>query len=318
MVVRRALLVGGGALLSSRGWAEGDGPLRLTLATATPGGGFPAYGAAFAQAVGEADPALTIETRNTRGSAENVPLLERGEVDLGLIQGEVAYDLLLRRGGEASTPKVVAAMYATAGLFVVRADGPLRALADLRGRPVVLGAAGSGLVVLSRAILRGEGIDPERDIVPITLERAGDGPAMVADGRAAALFGGGAGWPGFHAVADGPGGARFLAPSREAIGRILAIQPGMRRLEVPARTYRGQDSALVSVGSWSLVLCRADLSDWAAFRLARALDRGQEALARLLPQGRETRPEATVAAVPAAWLASGVARYLRESGYLTP
>src|SRR5206468_8055375 len=38
------------------------------------------------------------------------------------------------------------------------------------------------------------------------------GPKMVLDGRAAALWGGGIGWPGFDAVAKSDAGARFIAP----------------------------------------------------------------------------------------------------------
>lgn len=311
-MIRRTLLAVGLAAVAMPSRAEA--PLRLTLATATPGGGFPAYGAALSESVHEADPTLVVETRNTKGSSENVPLLERGEVDLGLVQGEVASEFLLRRGAEAGAPKVVAAMYATAGLFVVRADGPVRSVRDLRGRRVALGASGSGLTVLGRAFLRGEGIEGE--VEAITLDRAGDGPAMVADGRVAALFGGGIGWPGFRAVAEGPGGGRFLAPSAEALGRILAANPGMRRLDVPAGSYQGQDAPLVSAGSWSLILCRPDLPEEAGHHFARALDRAREGLARRLPQGRETAPANTVSAVDPAWLHPGVRRHLREAGYI--
>src|ERR1700694_3922632 len=85
-------------LASSRGSGESVSPaqslLTLTLGTATPGGGFPVYGAAFAQTVHEVDPTITIETRNTKGSAENVPLLEEGKLDLALVQGEAAYAAL--------------------------------------------------------------------------------------------------------------------------------------------------------------------------------------------------------------------------------
>lgn len=63
----------------------------VLLGTATPGGGFPVYGAAFAATVNEVDPTLHIEARNTRGSDENIPLLEAGKLDLGLVQGEAAY-----------------------------------------------------------------------------------------------------------------------------------------------------------------------------------------------------------------------------------
>ena len=53
----------------------------ISLGTATPGGGFPLYGDAFAQVMNEADPTLSIEPRNTKGSTENIPLLEAGSLE---------------------------------------------------------------------------------------------------------------------------------------------------------------------------------------------------------------------------------------------
>ena len=43
-------------------------------------------------AVREADPTIAIKPVNTKGSAENVPLLEAGKLDLALVQGEAAYE----------------------------------------------------------------------------------------------------------------------------------------------------------------------------------------------------------------------------------
>jgi len=54
------------------------------LATATPGGGFPAYGDPYAQILNEMDATLAIETRNSKGSNENILALDAGTVDLGL------------------------------------------------------------------------------------------------------------------------------------------------------------------------------------------------------------------------------------------
>ncbi len=161
--------------------------MKLTLGTATPGGGFPVYGDAVIAAVREVDPALQIEPRNTKGSTENVPLLERNELDLALVQGEVAYEALQGVGRAPSPIRIVAAMYSTPGMFVVRADSPARTIEDLRGKPVAFGARGSGLVLLARYVLDGLGLDQERDFQAVYLERAGDGPAMVQDGRVAAL-----------------------------------------------------------------------------------------------------------------------------------
>src|SRR5215208_7942172 len=64
----------------------------ISLGTATPGGGFPLYGNAFAEVMNGADPTLAIEPRNTKGSNENIPLLEAGDLDIALVAGEPAYE----------------------------------------------------------------------------------------------------------------------------------------------------------------------------------------------------------------------------------
>ena len=287
----------------------------VILGTATPGGGFPVYGAAVADTVHETDPTLVIEQRNTKGSTENVPLLEAGRLDIALVQGEVAHEAFNGIGRAPANLRILAAMYSTPGMFVVRADSPYRRVEDLKGKPVIFGARGSGLVILAKYVLDGLGLDQERDFQAIYLDRAGDGPAMVLDGRSAALWGGGQGWPGFGAVAKGPAGARFIAPDADGIRRILAKHAFLKPMTVPASAYPGLTAALPSVGSWSFILARPDLSDDVAYRLARALHRGEGALARRLPQAEETTAANTFAAAPRPDLIhAGVVRYLREIG----
>src|SRR5262245_45023073 len=150
----------------------------VSLATATPGGGFPAYGQAFADTINEEDTTLDVRPQNTKGSTENVPLLEAGKVDLGLVQGEVALEAFNGIGRPPADLRILSAMYATPGMFIVRADSPCRTIDDLKGRPVAFGAKGSGLVILARYVLGGLGLDRDRDFEAIFLDRAGDGPEM--------------------------------------------------------------------------------------------------------------------------------------------
>ena len=287
--------------------------MTVVLGTATPGGGFPIYGDAVAATLNEIDPSLGVVTRNTKGSTENVPLLEAGQLDLALVQGEVAYEALRGIGRPPADLKVFAAMYSTAGMFVVRADSPVRAIEDLRTQPVVFGARGSGLVILARYVLDGLGLDQTRDFEAIYLDRAGDGPAMVLDGRATALWGGGIGWPGFTAVTSA--GGRLLAPDADGIRRIQARHAFLKTLTVPAGSYPGQHEPIVSVGSWSFIMASPSLAEETAYRLARALHAGAAALAQRLPQAAETTAANTVAAAPSrAQIHPGVLRHLRELG----
>jgi TRAP transporter TAXI family solute receptor len=292
-------------------------PAHVVLGTATPGGGFPAYGAAIIEAIREVDPSLTIEAKNTKGSTENLPLLEDGKLDIGLVTGEAAYEAFAGIGRPPAKLKVLAAMYSSPGMFVVRADSPYRTIQDLRGKPVAFGAKGSGLVILARYVLDGIGLDQNRDFEPVYLDRAGDGPAMVLDGRVAALWGAGSGWPGFTKMAERPEGARFIAPSEAEARQIVAKHPFLKPQTIPARSYPGQDQPVRSVGSWSLILARPTLDEGVAYRLARALHRGEKRVGDLLPQAAETTAANTVAAVPNRdMLHPGVARYLHEIGLL--
>ena len=287
----------------------------VSLGTATPGGGFPVYGQAFTDTINEIETTLEVKPQNTKGSTENIPLLEAGTIDLGLVQGEAAMEALNGIGRPPADLRILAAMYATPGMFVVRADRAYRSIADLKGKPVAFGAKGSGLVILARYLLDGLGIDRDKDFDAIFLDKAGDGPDMVMSGKAAALWGAGVGWPGFVAVAKGPAGGRFIVPSAAEIKRIQAKHPFLKTLTVPAGTYQGQTEPIVSVGSWSFVLARPSLPDDTAYKLARALHKGEAAIAKRLAQASETTAANTAAAAPKRELIHpGVLRYLTEVG----
>ena len=290
----------------------------LVLGTATPGGGFPAYGWPYAEVLNETDSTLAIKPKNTKGSNENVPLLEEGKLDLGLATGEVTYEAVYGVGRpRAQNLRIINATYSQAGMFMVRGDSPYRTISDLKGKTVVWGAASSGFVVLARYVMDGLGLDLKKDFDAILLEKAGDGPPMVLDGRAAAMWGGGVGWPPFLSIAKGPHGGRFVSPDADEIRRIMAKHPFLKGTTMPGGSYPGQSAAVNSVGSWPFVLARASLPDDTAYRLARALHKGGAALSARIEQARESTLENTLTAAPRQDLIHpGVLRYMREIGLL--
>jgi hypothetical protein len=289
----------------------------LVLGTATAGGGFAVYGQAVADTLRETDPALELRLQPTGGSTENIPLLEAGKLDLALVEGSTAYEAMSGIGRAPADLRLVAAMYPSPGMFVVRGDSSYRTIRDLRGQRVVFGAATSGLVVLARYVLDGLGMDLRRDFEAVLLERVADGPPMVLRGEAAALWGAGVGWPGFAAVARGPRAARFIGPEPDDLARIRAKHPFLQTMTVPAQSYPGQDRAITTVGTWSLILARPGLPEEAAYRFARALHLGQPALGQRLAQARETTPASTLAAAHRPdLLHPGVARYFRDIGLM--
>ncbi len=288
---------------------------RVILATATPGGGFPFFGDNAAAVINETDPSLHVETKNTKGSAENIGLLDRGEVDIALVAGEPAYEAFSGIDQPRTKALVIQAIYSNPGMFAVRGDSPARALRDLVGKPIAWGTRASGLTLLGRYVTDGLGFDREKDFQPHYLEAAGDGPKLVADGRVAALWGGGIGWPGFTAVMKA--GGRFIGLMPDEVARVTAKHNFLKPITVPAGAYEGQHEPVNSVGSWSYILARPTLPDDVGYRLAKALHRGHAALMQRLDQTRETTPQSTFNAAPSAdKIHSGVQKYLREIGVM--
>ena len=313
------IVCAGALLLAGSAMAQDGGKIiqktTISLGTATPGGGFPLYGNAFAEVINDADSTLAIEPRNTKGSNENIPLLEAGQLDLALVAGEPSYEAFMGIGRPRTRLKILTAMYSSPGMFVVRADSPYKTIRDLVDKPVAFGAKGSGLPILSRYVLDGLGLKQDDDFQSIYLDRAADGPTMVLDGRVAALWGAGIGWPGFATMAASPGGARFIAPDAGEIARIRAKHTFLKPLTVPAGSYPNQNAPIDALGSWSFILARENLPDDVAYRLARSLHGVESTFCKKLAQACETTAANTVAAAPSPELIHpGVLKYFRGIG----
>jgi hypothetical protein len=318
MTITRMICAGVLLLAGSAAAQDGGKSIQKTtisLGTATQGGGFPLYGNAFAEVMAEADPTLSIQPRNTKGSSENIPMLEAGQLDLGLVAGESFYQALEGIGRPRVNLKILTAIYSSAGMFAVRADSPYRTIQDLVGKPIAFGAKGSGIPILSRYMLDGIGLKQDEDFKSIYLDHAGDAPAMVLDGRVAALWGAGIGYPGFNTLAQSPGGVRFIAPDAGELARMSAKHAFLKPMTIPAGSYPNQNASINSMGSWSFILARVDLDDGVAYRLARALHGAESAFCKKLAQACETTAANTVAAAPNVELIHpGVMKYFREIG----
>ncbi|GJD66938.1 hypothetical protein MPEAHAMD_7137 [Methylobacterium frigidaeris] len=293
--------------------------IKLLLGTSPPGGGFTPFGDAFAPTINERQHEVVVEPVFTKGSLENIPMLEEGRLGLGLAGGEATFEALTGSTRSPAALSIIAPMYSSAGMFAVPGLSAVTLIIDLKGKPVVFGAPGSSLVVQARYILKGIGLDLEHDFQAILLPRDDEALAMLADGRAAALWGGGIGWPAFEDLARSGTGARFVAPNEAESAAIVGKVPFLKRLTVPAGTYNGQNEPIHSVGSWSVVLGRSDMPERVAYALARALHEGEADMARRVRSGRETTAANTWVAAPRAeFIHPGVRRYLAEAAIEAP
>lgn len=137
---------------------------------------------------------LGLETRVQPNSGEStlLALLDAGELDFAVANALEAAEAVAGEGAFAGNPqrelRVVAALYPLrVGLFV-RADSPLRSVADLKGKRVTAGfSASAAIATLLEAALAGGGLGTE-DITPVPVPNVVAGADQFADGRVDAFF----------------------------------------------------------------------------------------------------------------------------------
>ena len=285
----------------------------VTLGTATPGGGFQLFASALAPVVNDTDPSLLLVPLGTKGSRENLRLLQAGKFDTALVAGVPAHEALTGAGGEKLGLRIISAIYPSFGMFAVRGDSPADTFDDLIGKPVAWGTRASGLTALSGYVTTALGLDTGDDFQAHYLEKAGQGASMVLEGKVAALWGGGIGWPNFTKITEA--GGRLVGLTPDQVKTISARFPFLKPYTLAPSSYPGQTEAIPSIAVWSFILARPDLPDDVAYRLAKALHLGNEALAARLDQGRDTTPENTRKGAPdLRRIHQGVHRYLAEIG----
>lgn len=136
-------------------------------------------------------PGLIAVAQSTGGSVANVKAIDSGLMDMALSQADVAYWSYYGTGAfEGDQPRD--SLRAIGNLFpesihvIARADAEIETLADLKGKRVSVGGAGSGSRIDARLILTAYGLRfSEMTLLEMELEPSTD--AMV-DGKIDALF----------------------------------------------------------------------------------------------------------------------------------
>ena len=202
------------------------------------------------------------------GSQSNVFELEDGNAELAFCQSDVmAYAYagtnLFAETGAVTCFSVLGALY-TEQVQIVTVDPSIKTVADLKGKNVSIGAAGSGVYFNAIDILSAYGLT-EDDIKP-TYQSFGDSADALKNGQIDAAF----------IVAGAPTTAvtdlattkdvNLVSLDAEHVAALLASSPYYTECTIPAATY-GLDADVTTVGVGAVVLVRDDVSEDAVYAL---------------------------------------------------
>jgi TRAP transporter TAXI family solute receptor len=172
--------------------------------------------------------------RPFQGSSVYLPMLQRGDVALGLntnIDGYLSFRGLPPYGSPMTNLRTLGMMFPLNITFMVRADSDIYRIEDLRGRRVVVTfRANAALEQLHRGILATGDLDFD-DIQPMTVAGLSEATAALQDGRADAVPIGLGTALGRETDAALSAGVRYLTMGQNE-AQLAAIMPGTRVITV--------------------------------------------------------------------------------------
>ncbi len=314
--MRKAVIgIAAAALLGCGGGSE-SGPRFLSVGTAPPGGAFFVVGGAIAQVVDENTKTAgwQVSSEATKGTQENIHRLVKDELDFALANAAISYFAVRGEGKWEGKQEIRAVMTLAPNiaLFITPKNSGVRALADLKGKRVVVGPAGAGFDYFLQPILQAHGVAYD-DFTPLYNTQAG-AVDMLADGSAAAAFLGGAVPTASITQASASQDIYFVPFDAPAKTSLFEQYPFFSPALIPADTYRGQteEFAGMNVGNMHLVT-RASLDDETVYAFTKALYANRAEVVKKHPAGRAINPQNIVRDTGTPFH-PGAIRYYKEIG----
>ncbi|NNC78157.1 MAG: TAXI family TRAP transporter solute-binding subunit [Woeseiaceae bacterium] len=281
----------------------------FAFATGGTGGLYYPFGGAMASIWSEQVPGINVRAEVTGGSFINVIQVARQESEFGIAMADVITDAYLGNGRftEPLPLRVLLNAYPNIVHILTLQDSGIRSVADLKGKRVSLGAAGSGTALAAENILTGLGVALD-DIAPAYLS-FGETTSALKDGTISAGFI--AGGLGLSSVTE-LGVTRdlhLLALSDNELERLSAAFPAYTRYEIPAGTYNGVTESTPTLGIWNSIVVHETMPDDLAYRLTCTIFNNRDRLLNVSSAAQATTIDNLdkVTAVP---LHAGARRYL--------
>jgi TRAP transporter TAXI family solute receptor len=307
-----------GALIVACTHAPGSGAAkrRLSIATGGTGGVFYPYGGGIAKIISENLPGVEATVEVTAASIDNLKFLKQGTSDLAFTMADIAQDALKARDAFTSFGAVplrtLAVMYSSYTHLVAREDSGITSVAQLKGRVVSVGAAGSGTTTLALRILEAVGIDPKRDLRKQNLSVAQSVDAMKDDKIDAFFWNGGIPTASVLDLVNTPGmRVRFIATD-DVIPRLEQTfgQSLYYRELIPKAIYK-TDADVPVLAVPNLLVVSDTMPDDLAYDITRLLFDKQPELAAIHPQARTLNLKRAVVGSPIPFHPGSI-RYYRE------
>lgn len=302
------------SLAACGGNTDSDKATTMTMGTGGTAGTYYGYGGILGNQI-KTTTGITVNVVSTDGSKANILGVDTGNYQLGTVQSDVmAYawegSRSFQEEGKIDTFRVVGGLYAEA-VQLITMDKNIKTVADLKGKKVSIGAAGSGVYFNAIDVLNAAGLE-ESDIVP-QYQSFADSADALKDGKIdAAFIVAGAPTPAIQelcATADA-----YLVPIDGAVAdKLMKDTPFYTTYKIPAGTYDGQDKDVTTVTVKATLIVSASASEEDVYNLTKAIFDNIDAITGAHAKGAELSIENATSGMTVPFHA-GAAKYFSEKG----
>ena len=297
--------------------APKDGGSKLTFTTGGEAGTYYGFGSVLAQKVSDVT-STNVTAITSGGSAANIDAIDVGDAQLGFSQSDVlAYAYAGTRSfeeiGAVTNFSIVAPLYMEQ-VQIVTLNPDIKTVADLKGKAVSIGAAGSGVYFNAIDVLGAYDLT-EDDIKP-TYQSFGDSAEALQDGQIDAAF----------VVAGAPTTAiTSLAASKsvylvslddEHIDALIEASPFYSKAVIPADTY-GMPEDATTVAVSAVVIASNDVADVDVYNFLCGVYENLDDLAKVHDKANELSLEFASSFVGVPYHA-GAVQYFADKGIEVP
>lgn len=292
----------------------------LTIGTADSGGTMYPVGYAIAQIISEYDEQIKVNISASNGSYTNVQGIQNGQIDLGLVSGDVAFSAYNGKEDFSEKPatglRAIGAVYSSISNWITPDTSGIEYVHELKGKRVAVGPQGSTTDLSARIALKAAGLDASNTI--LKNYGLGSGGTEVERGNIDALHGF-AGIPihGLDLLAQSIP-CHFLKYTDEELDRILSSESSYYRTVIPAGTYPGQEQDIETFGVKCLVCVSEDMDENLVYLITRILHESVPQLARNHESMAAMEEEGFMYRELPIPLHSGAEKYYQEAGLLLP
>lgn len=285
------------------------------LATGGTSGTYYPFGGAIANIWNTKIDNMNVTAQATGASAENLRLISQGEAEFGIVQNDVmdyAYNGTdMFAGQKVPNLSTLGTMYPEVIQIAASKSSGIKSVADLRGKRVSIGDAGSGVEFNAKQILEGYGLTFD-DIKKnnLSFKESAEG---IQNGTLDACFVT-AGVPNsaLQELAFTSGLVLIPVNGKEA-DEICAKYEFYTKTTIPGGTYKGTDEDIDALAIKATIAVYSKLDEETVYQMTKALFENLDELSVAHAKGKEVSAKKAVTGISVP-LHPGAAKYYKEIG----